>query len=154
MNWDGASTSTGARSFFLCLRRPGSDVAYPCAHACVVRVNQPIEVMLFQPLTNLEIDQYKWLNGWTQKDERRNRGRDGGEAEGEGRRAWMNGRRETGVNAWIEGCGFQHHCQQYWWYHSCYILCNVAGLRNLYSDRFPMCSSSFVFTVRVIVCCV
>ena len=41
VNRDDASTS--ARSFFLRLRRPGSHVAYACAYACVVRVNQPFK---------------------------------------------------------------------------------------------------------------
>ena len=47
---DDASTSTSARSFFLCLRRPGSHMAYACAFACacVVRVNQPF---VFSPLS-------------------------------------------------------------------------------------------------------
>ena len=44
VNRDDVSTSASARSFFLrlCLRRPGSHVAYACACACacVVRVNQ------------------------------------------------------------------------------------------------------------------
>ena len=50
VNRDDARTSTSARSFFLrlCLRCPGSRVAYACAYAlpCVVRVNQPLQFTL------------------------------------------------------------------------------------------------------------
>ena len=42
VNQDDAS----ARSFFLRLRRPGSHVAYACACACVVRVNQPLAFII------------------------------------------------------------------------------------------------------------
>ena len=44
VNQDDASRS--ARSFFLslCWRRPGSNVAYACACACVIPVNQPLLV--------------------------------------------------------------------------------------------------------------
>ena len=47
------------RSFFLCLRRPGSPVACVCAYACacVVRVNQPKPsfcCLMFQPGSELE----------------------------------------------------------------------------------------------------
>ena len=55
VNRDDASTSTSARSFFLCLclRYPGSHVAYACA--CVLRVNKSL-----RPVYTCDF----WCNFW------------------------------------------------------------------------------------------
>ena len=49
VNRDDASTTARKRNacFCLCLRRPGSHVAYTCAYACacVVHVNQPLQML-------------------------------------------------------------------------------------------------------------
>ena len=64
VNRDDASTSARSFSLRLCLRRPGSHVAYACAYACtwVVRVNQPslgsaCDVVLLVRLRNCREDQ-------------------------------------------------------------------------------------------------
>ena len=52
MNRDDASTIGRKRNMRLRLRRPGSHVAYACAGAFVVRVNQPLRaIQIFLYLT-------------------------------------------------------------------------------------------------------